>query len=105
MSKPLIEQYNLMEVSGTKYALKKGQETELKSRLSSYKAKELFEMLKERQQEQFYRMIREGVLVSFLNSLSNQYLRKVQQHIDNGMSEVEAAEIEWSVLMEQAGLK
>ncbi|MGJ7030870.1 hypothetical protein [Niabella hirudinis] len=103
--KPLIEQYSLVETDQTKYALKQSEEIQLKSRLNSYKARQLFEMLKQGQPERFHQMIKEGKLIPFLNDLSNQYLRKIQQQIDKGMNEAEAAEIQWPLLMEQAGLK
>ncbi len=105
MSKPLIEQYSIVEANKTKYALKQSEETRAKSRLNSYKARQLFEMLKQEQPERFCQMLKEGKLIPWLNDLSNQYLRKIQQQIDKGMNEAEAAEIQWPLLIEQAGLK
>jgi hypothetical protein len=90
---------------GKTYMLATSREDSLKAGLAGWLAMELYGLVKQTQPGRFARMVEEGTLVPFLNSLVEQYHQKMEAHLQNGWMETEANEVEWWNLTIAAGIE
>lgn len=90
---------------GKTYLLAASREDGLKAGLAGWLAMELYGQLKRAQPARFLKMMEEGTLVCFLNTLVEQYHRKMEAHLQNGWMEAEANEVEWWNLTVEAGIE
>jgi hypothetical protein len=90
-------------LDGASYLMKTDKLLNMKAELTSWKARVLWEMLYEQQPERFYQMVLEQTLVPFLNEICSLYYQQMEEHLLHGMTEPEASEIEWPLLLLKAG--
>lgn len=89
---------------GTRYMMKQTPESELKAALQNYKARQLFTMMQEQQPARFGEMILDNSLIPFLNQVTEEYYSSMKELIQDGMNELDAAEVQWPELLKRAGL-
>ena len=91
-------------IEGTAVMLDNSLEAGFITALESYRARQLYTMLKEQQPERFTRMKKEGTLTGYLNKTSWHYYLMTEALMEQGSTIPQAEEMAWLDLMERAGL-
>ncbi|HUZ57202.1 MAG TPA: hypothetical protein VMU83_00295 [Hanamia sp.] len=73
------------------------------SRLS-HTGRMIYDMIKEQQPERFKELKEEKKLIPMIERVTSKYNSRMKEYAGQGVTEIEATELEWPILIQEAGL-
>ena len=97
--------YQMIKGNKETFYLKESVETQLKSNLLNWDAMIIYDLMKVSQTPRFLQLLEKKELIDYINKMTQEYLDKMEIHLQNGWMEIEAKEVEWWNLCVMVGIE